>query len=48
MGYAIPISDVIERIAELMTQTTQLSESNSAQQSSQTEPSGWWPFQRWQ
>ena len=25
MGYAIPISDVMERIAELMTQTTELS-----------------------
>ena len=26
MGYAIPISDVMERIVELMTQTTALSQ----------------------
>lgn len=29
IGYAIPISDVMERIAELMTQTTDLSQTNA-------------------
>ena len=42
MGYAIPISDVIDRIAELMTQTTDLSQTNSSTtQSSGTVIPGW-------
>ena len=40
IGYAIPISDVMERIAELMTQTTDLSQTN-ATPSSGTAGSGW-------
>lgn len=33
MGYAIPISDVIDRISELMTETTELAPTTSTQQS---------------
>ena len=40
IGYAIPISDVMERIAELMTQTTDLTQTNSTQ-SSETAGFGW-------
>ena len=40
IGYAIPISDVMERIAELMTQTTDLTQTNSTQ-SSGTAGFGW-------
>lgn len=40
IGYAIPISDVMERIAELMTQITDLSQTN-ATPSSGTAGSGW-------
>lgn len=40
IGYAIPISDAMERIAELMTQTTDLSQTN-ATPSSGTAGSGW-------
>ena len=47
MGYAIPISDVAERIAELMTQTTQGSSTSSsaAQQTGWDMPGRWetWP-----
>ena len=47
MGYAIPISDVAERIAELMTQTTQGSSTSSsaAQQTGWDRPGRWetWP-----
>lgn len=47
MGYAIPISDVAERIAELMTQTTQgnSTSSSAAQQTGWDRPGRWesWP-----
>lgn len=47
MGYAIPISDVAERIAELMTQTTQgnSTSSSAAQQTGWDMPGRWesWP-----
>ncbi len=47
MGYAIPISDVVELIAQLMTQSTELSttSSSTAQQSWTNAPSwrGMWP-----
>ena len=41
MGYAIPISDVVELIAELMTQTTELAQTNSSAMWQSEGNSGW-------
>ena len=40
MGYAIPISDVVELIAELMTQTTEFAQTSSSTTQQSGDPSG--------